>query len=85
MSYLDLSYRPKNDLVCEFYLEPAKGISMKDAAEHVAGESSIGTWTEVSTSTPRIRKMAARIFSISGNRVKIAYPQELFEPGTCPR
>ena len=85
MSYLDLSYRPKNDLVCEFYLEPAKGISMKDAAEHVAGESSIGTWTEVSTSTPRIRKMAARIFSISGNRVKIAYPQELFEPGNMPQ
>ena len=75
MSSLDLKYRPKNDLVCEFYLEPAKGISIKDAAEHIAGESSIGTWTEVSTSTPRIRKMAAKVFSIKGNYVKIAYPQ----------
>jgi ribulose-bisphosphate carboxylase large chain len=85
MSYVDLSYKPKNDLVCEFYLEPAKGLSIKDAAEHIAGESSIGTWTEVSTSTPKIKKMAAKIFSIKGNRVKIAYPQELFEPGNMPQ
>jgi ribulose-bisphosphate carboxylase large chain len=85
MSYLDLSYRPKNDLVCEFYLEPAKGLSIKDAAEHIAGESSVGTWTEVSTSTPRIRKMAAKVFSIKGNYVKVAYPQELFEPGNMPQ
>jgi ribulose-bisphosphate carboxylase large chain len=98
MSYLDLSYRPDKDLVCEFYLEPAKGLSVKEAAEHVAGESSVGTWTEVSTSTPRIRKMAAKVFSISdgrrqetpsvqmkGNHVKIAYPMELFEPGNMPQ
>ena len=85
MSYIDLSYRPGSDLVCEFYLEPAKGLSVKEAAEHVAGESSVGTWTEVATSTPRIRKMAARIFSIKGNRVKIAYPQKLFEPGNMPQ
>jgi ribulose-bisphosphate carboxylase large chain len=68
-------------MVCEFYVEPAKGLSVKEAAEHVAGESSVGTWTEVSTSTPRIRNMAAKVFSIKGNYVKIAYPQELFEPG----
>nr|VDD89222.1 RuBisCO long chain, Form unknown [uncultured archaeon] len=85
MPYLDLSYRPRNDLVCEFYVEPAKGLSVKEAAEHIAGESSIGTWTEVSTSTPRIRKMAAKVFSIKGNCVKIAYPAELFEPGNMPQ
>jgi ribulose-bisphosphate carboxylase large chain len=84
MSYLDLSYRPENDLVCEFYLEPAKGLSIKDAAEHIAGESSIGTWTELSTSA-RIKKMGAKIFSIKGNCAKIAYPQELFEPGNMPQ
>jgi ribulose-bisphosphate carboxylase large chain len=85
MSYVDLNYRPRNDMVCEFYIEPAKGLSVKEAAEHIAGESSVGTWTEVSTSTPRIRKMAAKIFSIKGNYVKIAYPQELFEPGNMPQ
>jgi len=85
MSYLDLSYIPKSDIACEFYLEPAKGLSVKEAAEHIAGESSVGTWTEVQTSTPRIRKMAAKIFSIKGNHVKIAYPQELFEPGNMPQ
>src|SRR3990172_4877363 len=85
MSYLDLSYRPKSDLVCEFCVEPTKGLSVKDAAEHIAGESSIGTWTEVATSTPRIRKMAAKVFSIKGNHVKIAYPTELFEQGNMPQ
>jgi len=85
MSYVDLSYRPNNDLVCDFCIEPAKGLSVREAAEHIAGESSIGTWTEVSTSNPRIRKMAAKIFSIKGNHVKIAYPQELFEPGNMPQ
>ena len=85
MSYVDLSYRPSNDLVCEFYVEPAKGLSVKEASEHVAGESSVGTWTEVQTSIPRIRKMAAKVFYIKGNHVKIAYPQELFEPGNMPQ
>jgi len=85
MSYIDLYYRPDKDLVCEFYVEPAKGLSVKEAAEHLAGESSVGTWTEVQTSTPRIRKMAAKVFSIKGNQVKIAYPQELFEPGNMPQ
>ena len=38
MSYTDLKYRPKSgDLVCTFSIKPAMG-SVRDAAEHVAGE-----------------------------------------------
>jgi ribulose-bisphosphate carboxylase large chain len=84
--FIDLNYKPtKNDLVCEFRIEPAKGISIKKAAEMVAGESSVGTWTDVVTMKPRIKKMGARIFSIKGNQVKIAYPSILFEEGNMPQ
>ena len=79
--YVDLKYEPeKNDLVCNFRIEPAK-VSVKEAAEHIAAESSIGTWTEVKTMNDRIRKLGAKVFEIKGNNVKIAYPLELFELG----
>jgi ribulose-bisphosphate carboxylase large chain len=86
MGYIQLGYRPgKRDLVCEFYVEPAKGCTGRKAAEHVASESSIGTWTDVATMRPRIAKIAAKVFEIKGNWVKIAYPAELFEPGNMPQ
>jgi len=80
--YVDKNYRPKpTDLVCTFRLKPAAGVSIEEAAGAVAGESSVGTWTEVSTSSPRIRKMGAKVFSMEGSWIKVAYPSELFEPG----
>lgn len=85
MSYIDLKYKPeKSDLICLFRVDPEKGVSIKEAAENVATESSIGTWTEIPT-TPRIRKLGAKVFEIKGNYVKIAYPLELFEPGNMPQ
>jgi ribulose-bisphosphate carboxylase large chain len=79
--FIDLYYKPKDDIVCDFRIEPAKGVTIKKAAEMVAGESSVGTWTDVSTMKPRIKDIGARIFSIKGNNVKIAYPSILFEEG----
>ncbi len=82
MHYLDLSYKPsKNDLICDFYVKPAKGISIKKVAENIALESSTGTWTELKTWKKRIERISARVFEIKGRRIKIAYPAELFEPG----
>jgi ribulose-bisphosphate carboxylase large chain len=78
MSYVDFDYKPGNDIVCTFGI---KATDVMDAAEKVAGESSVGTWTEVRTMKPRILEMAPRIFEIKGNRVKIAYPSALFEAG----
>lgn len=57
---------------------------MKEAAGAVAAESSIGTWTELTTIKPYVEKLAAHVFSISGKRAKIAYPIGLFEPGNMP-
>jgi ribulose-bisphosphate carboxylase large chain len=86
MLYVDLKYEPeKNDLICEFRIEPSRGVSIKQAAESIAAESSIGTWTEVKTMSDRIRKLGAKVFDIKGKYVKIAYPLELFEPGNMPQ
>ncbi len=83
--FVDLNYEPsRDDLVCTFYLEP-KGISIEEAAESLAGESSIGTWTEVKTLKENIKRLAAKVFSIEGNIVKVAYPSELFEEGNMPQ
>jgi ribulose-bisphosphate carboxylase large chain len=82
--FLNLKYKPKSsDLVCLFRIEPNK-ISIKEASEHVALESSTGTWDEVSTEKEYMRKLGAKVFSIKGNKIKIAYPVELFEEGNAP-
>ncbi len=81
--FINLKYKPKNDLVCLFRISPAKGLSMKKAANTVALESSIGTWTEV-PGKDYVKKLGARVFSIKGNNIKVAYPQELFESDNVP-
>ena len=84
LDFVDSTYKPKEtDLVCTFYLEP-EGISLKEAAGGVAAESSIGTWTELTTAQPYVSRLAAHVFSIEGNIAKIAYPIELFEPANMP-
>jgi ribulose-bisphosphate carboxylase large chain len=84
IDFVDLKYKPaETDLICTFYVEP-DGISLKEAAGAVAAESSIGTWTELTTAEPYVAKLAARVFSMKGNLAKIAYPIELFERGNMP-
>jgi len=84
VDFVDQSYKPKTtDLICDFYVEP-EGISLTEAAGGVAAESSVGTWTELTTIKPYVEKLAARVFSIDGNNIRIAYPIELFEHGNMP-
>ena len=81
--FINLKYKPtNNDLVCLFRIEPNK-ISIRDAAANVALESSIGTWTEV-RGADYVNKLGAKVFSIKGNMIKIAYPSELFEKANAP-
>ncbi|MBM3233561.1 type III ribulose-bisphosphate carboxylase [Candidatus Pacearchaeota archaeon] len=82
-TYLKLGYKPKEDIICLFRIEPASGYTMKKAAENVALESSIGTWTTI-PEKKYMMHLGAKIFSIKGNLVKIAYPSELFEKGNAP-
>jgi len=81
--FINLKYKPKGkDLICLFRVEPNK-ISMKEAAATIALESSVGTWTDLKLGKTS-KRLAAKVFNINGNWIKIAYPQELFEEGNAP-
>ncbi|MBN2335968.1 type III ribulose-bisphosphate carboxylase [Candidatus Bathyarchaeota archaeon] len=84
IDFVDLKYKPREtDLICDFHVEPLSQ-PLDIIAGGVAAESSVGTWTELSTEKPYMRKLAAKVFSMEGNEVKIAYPIELFEAGNMP-
>jgi len=79
--FVDLDYTPSSDeIVCEFLAKPYS----KRAAGAIAAESSIGTWTELAREK-RKDKLMAKVFAIDNSRVKIAYPQQLFEKGNIPQ
>ncbi len=82
--FIDLKYKPKEDLICLFRITPAKGVSMQKAANTVALESSVGTWTKVGSTKDYVKKLRAKVFSIKGKNIKVAYPKELFEADNVP-
>ncbi|WP_338728976.1 type III ribulose-bisphosphate carboxylase [Haladaptatus sp. DJG-WS-42] len=83
--FLDLDYEPVDtDLVCTFTLRPGEGMSMEDAAARVASESSNGTWAELQVEAG-VTELSATAFDLSGNTVRVAYPEALFEPGNMPQ
>lgn len=86
--YVDLSYEPqKNDLVCEYYVEPLR-ISLLEAANHLAGESSIDTWADIKTLSESTRqRLMPHVFYVNSktNTVRIAYHSDLFEAGNMPQ
>ena len=84
IDFVNLKYRPKDtDLICDFYVEPLNQ-PLDVIAGGVAAESSVGTWTELTTEKPYIKEKAATVFDIQGNDIRIAYPVELFESGNMP-
>ncbi|MGQ9788225.1 MAG: type III ribulose-bisphosphate carboxylase [Candidatus Hadarchaeaceae archaeon] len=86
LDFVDPHYRPTDDdLVVLFRVEPARGISMSEAAGRVASESSIGTWTKLTTMTSEKRGLMAKAFYIREPWVKVAYPVDLFERGNMPQ
>jgi len=86
--FINLKYKPKKtDLIAQYKLTPAKSYSLREVANAVAGESSIGTWTEISTMKKRIKqKLSPKIFYIDkkNKRIRISYPLALFELGNLP-
>lgn len=88
MSYIDLNYKPsENDLICRFFVEPEGNSAIEKACENIAAESSIGTWTELSTMESEIyERLGPHVFEIdtASGEVLIAYPSDLFEPGNIP-
>ena len=85
MSFINLKYKPKKtDVVCQYKITPNK-ISIKEAANKVALESSIGTWDKVEGLNEKIiKELGAKVFSIKKDQVRIAYPIKIFELGNMP-
>lgn len=84
--FVELNYAPaKDDIICLYYFEPAKGISQNEAAGRIASESSAGTWTTLHKLPERVARIKARAFEIKGRYVKVAYPIDLWEPGNAPQ
>jgi ribulose-bisphosphate carboxylase large chain len=86
--FIDLKYKPKNtDVICQYKITPAKGLNIRKVSEDIAGESSIGTWTDIGTMKKSIAaKLSPKIYYINekDKRVRIAYPIDLFELGNVP-
>lgn len=84
--FVDFNYTPaKDDLVCLYYFEHAKGITEKEAVGRIASESSAGTWTTLHKLPKRVERIKARAFELNGRYVKVAYPIDLWEPSNAPQ
>lgn len=87
MSYVRNRPAREDDLVCEFLVEP-RGCTLAEAAEAIAAESSIGTWTDVAAMRADIaERLAPAVTHLdeAAGRIRIAYPFELFESGSIPQ
>ncbi len=80
-------YVPSEDeVLVSFLVKPAEGVTLKDAAGRVASESSVGTWTTLSTLKPHVRKLMAKAYFLrKDGLIKVAYPADLFEAGSLPQ
>ena len=87
-SYLHLGGKldPQKHIIATFRIE--SNYPLNKAAEQVAAESSIGSWTKITYQTKeRFNQLSAKIFKIDQKTktVEIAYPLALFEPGNIPQ
>ena len=84
VDYVNLNYEPNDDdLIAMYYVEKSPECkNIENASEEIAKESSIGTWTDISTMSAEIaQQLKPSVFHINNdnNIVKIAYTKELFE------
>lgn len=72
-----------DDNIIALYSVKSSKFSTKKAAEQIALEESIGTWTDISTELDYVRRLAGKAFEYSNKNeglVKVAFPLELFDP-----
>jgi ribulose-bisphosphate carboxylase large chain len=82
---LDEEIDAEDWLICYYYVEGSESYRPINIAAAIAAESSIGTWTHVTTETERARKFAGKVIDIEGNYALVAFPIELFEPENIPQ
>lgn len=83
LHYYDPTYTPKDsDIICLYKYKTKEGVSFGEGAEQIAAESSIGTWTKISTMNDEIaQKLKPHVTALDEQKglATIAYPIELFE------
>ncbi|MCL4382661.1 MAG: ribulose-bisphosphate carboxylase large subunit [Patescibacteria group bacterium] len=89
-SYLHLEEKVdlKNHIVAHFLLGVDQKTDFGETAGGVAAESSIGTWTKITTEAQSsFERLHARVLEADKKThfLKIAYPLELFEEGNLPQ
>ncbi len=89
-SYIHLDRKPnlEKEVLVTYLVTPQDGGSLIKAAENIAAESSVGTWTPVGGLSSKIfDELAAYVYEINDETriVKIAYPLNLFEMGNLPQ
>lgn len=90
VEYVNLDYKPTNkDLIVMYFVEKALDCnSLEKACEEIAKESSIGTWTDITTMSADIaNRLKPSTFFIDNNNqiIKIAYTEDLFEADNIPQ
>ena len=84
--FLNQEFSPKNHLFAKYYLETDD--DFLTIAGGIAAESSVGTWTKLSTQkADTFQKYCAKVYFASPKKgiIQIAYPIDLFEPGNLPQ
>ncbi|MBN2567266.1 type III ribulose-bisphosphate carboxylase [Candidatus Woesearchaeota archaeon] len=88
LEYIDTGYRPGTDeIVAKYRVTPQRGIGFRQACEQIAAESSIGTWTTISTMSPELsERLKPHVFSVDDQSrlIEIAYHPDLFELDSIP-
>ena len=90
IEYVDLDYKPTNkDLIVMYFVEKTLDCyNLEKACEEIAKESSIGTWTDITTmSKDIVNLLKPSTFFIDNNNqiIKIAYTEDLFEADNMPQ
>jgi len=84
--FVDLHRKPKStDVIASFRVKVPKWSTKKRAWGAVAAESSIGTWSKLDTKKYKMVDKVGAWVSESGEWIKIAYPEDHFEPGNMPQ
>lgn len=85
-TFYEPGYQPDDsELLCAYRITPRPDTSMAEAAAAVAAESSVGTWTTITTvEQARFEETKARVYDIQNDITLIAYPASLFEAGSLP-
>jgi ribulose-bisphosphate carboxylase large chain len=87
LEFVDKEREPRDDeIIVVFKASPAEGMSLEEVAGRIASESSVGTWTTLSTLKDHVRKLMAKAYIIrEDGLIKVAYPPDLFEFGSLPQ